>query len=148
MCAFAGTCESPIENGQETDKFPGTPTNLPTHVYHPAMDSTLWLMFTTVSCSSGTQLYVWVTNRKFFLKIRGLYLVKKINLTNYYRSHFCSITFSGFKFGQGNVVLLRLSSDHKFVYWAYCHSQFELFPLVLLLTNNLVMWMPIFIWKI
>lgn len=41
LCAFAGTCESPIENGQETDKFPGTPTNLPTHVYHPAMDSTL-----------------------------------------------------------------------------------------------------------
>lgn len=40
LCAFAGTCESPIENGQETDKFPGTPTNLPTHVYHPAMDST------------------------------------------------------------------------------------------------------------
>lgn len=41
LCAFAGTCESPIENGQETDKFPGTPTNLPTHFYHLAMDSTL-----------------------------------------------------------------------------------------------------------
>ncbi|KAL6071719.1 hypothetical protein STEG23_032960 [Scotinomys teguina] len=36
-----GTCESPIENGQETDKFPGTPTNLPTRVNHPAMDNAL-----------------------------------------------------------------------------------------------------------
>lgn len=31
LCAFAGTCESPIKNEQETDEFPGTPTNLPTH---------------------------------------------------------------------------------------------------------------------
>lgn len=39
LCAFAGTCESPIENEQETDEFPGTPTNLPTHFYCFAMDS-------------------------------------------------------------------------------------------------------------
>lgn len=41
LCAFAGTCESPIENEQETDEFPGTPTNLPTHFYCFAMDSML-----------------------------------------------------------------------------------------------------------
>lgn len=41
LCAFAGTCESPIENEQETDEFPGTPTNLPTHFYCFAIDSIL-----------------------------------------------------------------------------------------------------------
>lgn len=41
LCAFAGTCESPIENKQETDEFPGTLTNLPTHFYCFAMDSML-----------------------------------------------------------------------------------------------------------
>lgn len=41
LCAFAGTCESPIENKQETDEFPGTPTNLPTHFFCFALDSML-----------------------------------------------------------------------------------------------------------
>lgn len=52
LCAFAGTCESPIENEQETDEFPGTPTNLPTHFYWFAMDNILWLGLTTVVSSS------------------------------------------------------------------------------------------------
>lgn len=41
LCAFAGTCESPIEHEQEADEFPGTPTNLPTHFSCFAMDSML-----------------------------------------------------------------------------------------------------------
>lgn len=41
LCAFAGTCESPIEHEQEADEFPGTPTNLPTHFSCFAMDSLL-----------------------------------------------------------------------------------------------------------
>lgn len=76
LCAFAGTCESPIENGQETDKFPGTPTNLPTHVYHPAMDSTLWPAFTTVFHSSGTQLQFKLLTESYFWKWEAFYLGK------------------------------------------------------------------------
>lgn len=48
LCAFAGTCESPIENEHETDDFPGTPTNLPTLFYCFAMDDMLGLVLTIV----------------------------------------------------------------------------------------------------
>lgn len=138
MCAFAGTCESPIENEQETDEFPGTPTNLPTHFYCFSMDSMLWLVLTSFQC-----LQVWSINLIF---IQVVHLGKDTYQFLLDISRYAWLACLG---QSSKRMCFFYAKFYIFVNWAVYKNYFKWCPLLFYKTQmeEWNEWMSRFIWK-